>query len=76
MVLSTGTGFINTNWLEKFKPIAGSLKLMEGQVRNVLKSMRQSKGKGTTVKIELLEQFICDDKMLTFQKCIYLNGYT
>ena len=69
MVTAIGTGVIKVNCPSKLKDFGSHIALTEGWARGVLKSMKWSKRKGSTGKIEPSKQFLLEEK-LTFQRRI------
>lgn len=69
MVIAIGTGVLKANCASKLKEFGGHIELTEGWARHVLETMKWSKRKGTTGKIEPSEQFLLEEK-LTFQRLI------
>lgn len=69
MVIAIGTGVLKANCPSKLKEFGGHIELTEGWARHVLETMKWSKRKGTTGKIEPSEQFLLEEK-LTFQRLI------
>lgn len=69
MVIAIGNGIIKANSPTSLKEFGGHIELTEGWARNVLKSMKWTKRKGTTGKVEPSQQFLAEEK-LTFQRNI------
>ena len=69
MFIAIGTGVIKANCPSKLKEFGGHIALTESWARGVLKSMKWSKRKGATGKIEPIKQFLLEEE-LTFQRRI------
>ena len=69
MVIAIGNGIIKANSPTSLKEFGGHIELTEGLARNVLKSMKWTKRKRTTGKVEPRQQFLAEEK-LTFQRNI------
>ena len=69
MVIAIGNGVIKTNSPSSLKKYGGHIELTDGWAGHVLKSMKWTKRKGTTSKVEPSQQFL-DEEKLTFQRNI------
>ena len=69
MVIAIGNGVIKANSPSSLKKYGGHIELTDGWARHVLESMKRTKGKGTTGKVEPSQQFL-DEEKLTFQRNI------
>ena len=69
MVITIGNGVIKANSPSSLKKYGGHIELTDGWARHVLESMKWTKRKGTTGKVEPSQQFL-DEEKLTFQRNI------
>ena len=69
MVIAIGNGVIKANSPSSFKKYGGHIELTDGWARHVLESMKWTKRKGTTGKVEPSQEFL-DEEKLTFQRNI------
>ena len=66
MVIAIGNGVIKANSPSSLKKYGGDIELTDGWARHVLESMKWTKRKGTTGKVDPSQQFL-DEKKLIFQ---------
>lgn len=69
IVVAIGNGVIMANSPSLLKKYGGCIELTDGWARHVLESMKWTKRKGTTSKVEPSQQFL-DEEKLTFQRNI------
>ena len=69
MVIAIGNGVIKANSPSSLKKYGGHIELTDGWARRVLESMKWTKRKSTTGKVEPSQQFL-DKEKLTFQRNI------
>ena len=69
MVIAIGNGVIKANSPSLLQKYGGHIELTDGWARHVLESMKWTKRKGTTGKVEPSQQFL-DEEKLTFQRNI------
>ena len=69
MVIAIGNGVIKANSPSSLKKYGGHIELTDVWARHVLESMKWTKRKGTTGKVEPSQQFL-DEEKLTFQRNI------
>ena len=67
MVIAIGNGVIKAISPSSLKKYGGHIELSDGWARHVLESMKWTKRKGTTGKVEPSQQFLEEEK-LTFQR--------
>ena len=69
MVIAIGNGVIKANSPSSLKKYGDQIELTDGWARHVLKSLKWTKRKGTTGKVESSQQFL-DEEKLIFQRNI------
>ena len=69
MVIAIGNGVIKAFSTSSLMKYGGHIELTDGWARHVLESMKWTKRKGTTGKVEPSQQFV-DEEKLTFQRNI------
>ena len=69
MVTAIGNGVIKANLPSSLKKCGGHIELTDSWARHVLESMKWTKRKGTTGRVEPSQQFL-DEEKLTFQRNI------
>ena len=69
MVIAIGNGVIKANSPSSLKKYGGHIEFTDGWARHILESMKWTKRKGTTGKVEPSQQFL-DEEKLTFQRNI------